>query len=226
MREGVCMYCDKCHRQSPDNFVNCPYCAAPLKGHKRKKPQKFTKKKEHKKSISFKTSVVIVVAVAFVLALSAVITGALTGSKPHRVIKTMVNAIQLNDQQLYYSLYDDQIKEYYKENFYFGDEETYDAFVSPLTESREFYTARCGADFTLKYKVTNVQYLTDEELEQYNADLSELYNYTKLPKKTAILSVEIEAKGDKGSYKTVYSEIVCSLIGGKWYKLYLPASVN
>ena len=51
----------------------------------------------------------------------------------------MVNAIEADDAKLYYSLYDDQLKEYYKENWYYGDEETFDAVTKPLKESRDFY---------------------------------------------------------------------------------------
>lgn len=224
MKRGVDMYCDNCHRQSPDNFVNCPYCSAPLKNKKRKQPQKFSKKKERKKPISFKTLVIIIVAVAFVLAISAVVTGAITGSKPDKVVKTMVEAIQTDDAELYYSLYDEQIKAYYKDNFYYGDEETFDAITKPLVESRKFYSSKCGDDFVLKYKIVNVEYLTEEELEQHNESLVSIYEYYDLPQKTAVLEFDIEAKGEKGRYKSEYTRFYCSQINGKWYKL--PATVN
>ncbi len=217
MREGVDMYCDKCRRQSPDNFVNCPYCSAPLKNNKRKKPQKFTKKKERKKPVSFKTAVIITVAVAFVLAVSAVITGSITGSKPDKVIKTMVTAIETNDAKLYYSLFDEQIKEYYKENWYYGDEETFDAVTKPLNESRDFYISKCGKDFSLKYKINDITYISDEALEGANENLQASFNYTQFPTKIAFLDFEIEAKGEKGTYKTVYDKLTCLQINGKWY---------
>ena len=217
MREGVGMYCDKCHRQSPDNFVNCPYCSAPLKNNKRKKPQKFIKKKEHHKPLSFKTAVLITVAVAFALSVSAVITGSITGAKPDKVIKSMVTAIQTNDSKLSYSLYDEQIKEYYKETWYYGDEETFDAVTKPLRESRDFYISKCGEDFTLKYKIRDITYLSDEELERANENLQASFNYTRFPTKLAFLGFEIEAKGEKGSYKTVYDKLTCLQISGKWY---------
>ena len=217
MKEGVDLYCDNCHRQSPDNFVNCPYCSAPLKNNKRKKPQKFTKKKERKKPVSFKTAVIITVAVAFVLAVSAVITGVITGSKPDKVVKTMVAAIETNDAKLYYTLYDEQIKEYYKENWYYGDEETFDAVTKPLNESRDFYISKCGEDFSLKYKINDVMYLSDEALESVNETLQSSFNYSAFPKKVAFLDLEIEAKGEKGTYKTVYDKLTCLQINGKWY---------
>ncbi len=219
MKEGVDMYCDNCHRQSPDNFVNCPYCSAPLKNNKRKKPQKFVKKKERKKPVSFKTAVIITVVIAFVLAVSAVVTGVLTGSKPDTVVKTMVTAIETNDAKLYYSLYDDQIIEYYRENWYYGDEETFDAVTEPLAQSRDFYISKCGENFTLEYKITNVNYLTDASFESYRDSFSLGYNYKKLPEKIALLDFEIEAKGDIGTYKSVYEDFLCAQIGGDWYKM-------
>lgn len=222
MKRGVDMYCDNCHRQSPDNFVNCPYCSAPLKNNKRKKLQKFTKKKERRKPVSFKTAVIITVAVAFVLAVSAVITGSITGSKPDKVIKSMVTAIETNDADLYYSLYDEQIKAYNKENFYYGDQETFDAMTKPLKESREFYSSKCGEEFKLSYKIVKVEYLSDEDLVLNNDSLASLYGYRQLPSKTAILEFEIEAKGDMGIYKSEYTHFYCSLINGKWYKIMAP----
>ena len=217
MKEGLDMYCDNCHRQSPDNFVNCPYCSAPLKNNKRKKPQKFTKKKERSKPVSFKTAVIITVAVAFVLAVSAVITGSITGSKPDKVIKTMVTAIETNDAKLYYSLYDEQIKAYYKENWYYGDEETFDAITKPLNESRDFYISKCGEDFSLKYKINDITYISEEALERANETLQVSFNYSRFPTKVAFLDFEIEAKGEKGTYKTVYDKLTCLQINGKWY---------
>ncbi len=217
MREGVEMYCDKCHRQSPDNFVNCPYCSAPLKNNKRKKPEKFTKKKERSKPISFKTMVIITVAVAFVLAVSAVVVGSITGAKPDKVIRTMVTAIETDDAKLYYSLYDEQIKAYYKENWYYGDEETFDAVTKPLKESRDFYISKCGEDFTLEYKINDITYISEEALERANENLQASFNYTRFPTKIAFLDFEIEAKGEAGTYKTVYDKLACLQINGKWY---------
>lgn len=211
------MYCDNCHRQSPDNFVNCPYCSAPLKNNRRKKPQKFTKKKEYKKLLSFKTTVIITVAVAFVLAVTAVVIGSITGSKPDKVIKTMVKAIETNDSRLYYSLYDEQIKSYYKENWYYGDEETFDAITKPLNESRAFYISKCGEDFSLDYKINDITYMSEEALESVKDTLQVSFNYSAFPTKVAFLDFEIEAKGESGSYKTVYEKLTCLQINGKWY---------
>ena len=217
MREGVGMYCDNCHRQSPDNFVNCPYCSAPLKNNKRKKPQKFVKPKEKKKPMSFKTTVLVAVAVAFALAVSAIAIGAFKGAKPSTAIKKMVTAIETNDSELYYSLYDSQIIEYYKENWYYGDEETFNAIIAPLQESREFYSEKCGEEFSLDYKITDVTYITDDALEELKNSLEISYNYSKFPTKAAFLKFEIEAKGDAGEYKSVYENFVCLQVGGKWY---------
>ena len=211
------MYCEKCHRQSPDNFVSCPYCSAPLKSNRRAKPQKFTKKKEHRKPLSFKSTVIVLIVIALVLAVSAVITGSITGAKPDKAIKTMVTAIETNDAELYYSLYDDQIKAYYKENWYYGDEETFDAVTKPLSESRDFYISKCGEDFSLDYKINDVVYITDDTLTSVNNSLKISFNYSEFPTKVAFLDFEINAEGEKGSYQTVYESLVCLQIKGKWY---------
>lgn len=216
-REGVDMYCDNCHRQSPDNFVNCPYCSAPLKNHKRKKPEKFVKTKERKKPLSFKSTVIVLVIAAFILAVCAIVTGIFTGSKPSTAINKMVAAIETNDAELYFSLYDDQIIEYYNENWYYGDAETFDAITKPLSESRDFYIEKCGENFTLDYKITEVTYITGDTLNSFNNSLGVSFNYSKYPSKAAFLNFEIEAEGEKGTYKSVYENFVCLQIGGKWY---------
>lgn len=219
------MYCDNCHRQSPDNFVNCPYCSAPLKNQKRKKPRKFVRKRELKKPVSFKTTVIITAGVAFLLTVSAIITGIVTGSKPDTVVKKMVNAIQNDDAQLYYSLYDDRIIEYYKENWYFADEETFEAVTEPLRESREFYSEKCGENFKLDCKITNITEISESELEEYKDYLATSFDYKKFPSKMARVDFEIEAKGDSGKYKSVYEDFVCIKLGGKWYIQPIPADV-
>lgn len=217
MKEGADMYCDNCHRQSPDNFVNCPYCSAPLNRNTREKPHKFIKKKERRKPFSFKTTIIILVAVAFVLAMSAVVTGVITGSKPDKVIKTMISAIENNDAKLYYTLYDDQLKSYFKENWYYGDEETFDAITKPLKESQDFYISRCGENFSLDYDITGVTYLSEDAVKSVNESLRVSFNYSDFPSKVAFLDFEIEVKGERGSYKSVYEKLLCLQIDGRWY---------
>ena len=155
--------------------------------------------------------------VAFILAICAVVIGSITGAKPDKVIKTMVTAIETNDAELYYSLYDEQIKAYYKENWYYGDEETFDAVTKPLNESRDFYISKCGKDFSLKYKISDITYITDDFIESANETLQESFNYSEFPTKVAFLDFEIEAKGEKGTYKSVYDNLVCLQINGRWY---------
>ena len=157
------------------------------------------------------------VVVAVVLAISAIITGVLTGSKPASAVDKMVTAIQKNDAKLYYSLYDKQIVDYYKENWYYGDAETFDAVTKPLVDSREFYTEKCGSDFSLDYKITEITYITGDSLVSFNNSLDVSFNYSEFPTKAAFLNFEIEAKGEKGTYKSVYENFVCLQIGGKWY---------
>lgn len=211
------MYCSKCHRQSPDNFTNCPYCAAELTGNKKKKPEMFIKKKRLNINIPLKNCVIAIVCVAFVLVIAALVTASVTGAKPDRVASNFVAAVNNNDVNAYYSLFDESLKEYKKENWYFDEEETLNAMTEPLVKSREFYTEKCGEDFKLRYEVSEVSYFTEEETEAFNKRLSDTYGYTKLPEKIAKLKIEITADGEKGSYKSVYTDFTCIKIGGKWY---------
>lgn len=211
------MYCDKCRRQSPDNFSNCPYCSAPLNGNKKKKPERFVRKKSNNLHISFKTAITTLAVFAGILAVAAVFTAVLTGSKPESVVKTFVTAINTDDANMYYELYDQQLKDYKKQNWYFGGEETFAAMTEPLVKSTEFYTEKCGEDFNLKYEITQVSYYSDEEFQALCDTLGETYGYTKLPQKAATLQVTVNVKGEKGSYTSIYTDFTCIKIGGKWY---------
>lgn len=212
------MYCDNCHRQCPENFVTCPYCSAKLDNGEKKKPVKFVKTGRFNKTVSLKTVFGILTAVASVLVVVAICIGFFTGTKPDTVVKKFTRAVSTHDENLYYSLYDEQIVSYKKDNRYYEDEETFSAFTEPLRESVAFYNDKCGEGFVADYSVVSVDYLTDEELEDLNDTLSDTYKYASLPKKAAKLRVEINVKGDKGSYKTVYDNFYCIKIGRNWYR--------
>ncbi len=213
------MYRDKCHKQSPDNFVTCAYCGAKLDSPKKKEPSKFIKKREVKINLSFKNRIIALVIFAAVLVVAAVVTVSFTGSKPEKVVKNFVKSTQTSDKDLYYSLYDDNIKKYKKDNRYFGEEETYAQIVLPMVQSDEFYTEKCGDDYKLTYKVTSTETLSDEDLQRFKDVLESGFGYIEFPSRVDTLCVEVQAKGEKGEYKSVYNDFWCMKIKGRWYKV-------
>lgn len=212
------MYCSKCHKQSPENFVTCAYCGAKLKPEKKKQPSVFIKKERFKIKVSFKTVVASLMIFAVVLTIAAIITATVTGSKPEKVVRSFIQSIQKQDEKLFYSLYDEGIKEYKKENRYYGDDETFFNMVSPMSESHLFYQEKCGEDYKLTYSVKAFETLSEEDLELFNEMLEKDFSYIKLPSRVDLLNVEITAKGEKGEYKSVYNDFLCMKIKGKWYK--------
>lgn len=213
------MYCVKCHKQSPDNFVNCAYCGAKLKLPKKKEPLKFVKKRRFKTKISLKTTIAAVVVFAAVLAVAATVTVFFTGTKPEKIVKSFIKATQMADRELYYSLYDSNIKNYKKNNRYFADEETFEQVVLPMEQSNDFYTEKCGENYRLSYKITSSETLSDDELSVFTEVLENGFGYIEKPSRVDILCVEVTAKGEKGDYKSVYSDFWCMKIKGCWYKV-------
>ncbi len=212
------MYSPKCHKQSPENFVNCAYCGAKLKPEKKKQPSVFVKKERLKIKLSFKTVISVLMIFAVVITVAAIFTATVTGSKPERVVRNFIQSIQKQDEKLFYSLYDEGIKEYKKENRYYGEDETFLNMVSPMSESNEFYTANCGENYRLTYSVKAFETLNDEDLLLFNEMLENDFSYIMLPSRVDLLNVEITAKGEKGEYKSVYNDFLCMKIKGKWYK--------
>ena len=217
------MYCNHCHRQTPDNFVTCPYCA-----HKLQKGKKKTSgaPAEKSKKLNFKKTVIIITCFAVCLMTAAIITGIATGSKPQKLIKTLTQAINTNDTELYYSLYDAEIKEYNKENWYYDEEQTILHMTEPLNTATSFYSSKCGADFTVKYKINAVTYAEDEEIVLFNESLNETYGYRKEVSQIAYVDFSLNVKGDLGEYESVYTDFRCIKINGKWYKDYTALSVE
>ncbi|MBE6751998.1 MAG: hypothetical protein E7556_05655 [Ruminococcaceae bacterium] len=212
------MYCEKCNKQSPENFKHCAYCGAAF--HK--------KKKEHKENVlinkiksyrmpTMKSRVLSLITIAIVLSIAAIITGVLTGSKPDALVKTFTHSIEQNDEELFFTLFDEQIKSYNKEYLYFDDEVVLTEMTHAMRRSNEFYKLRCGEEFKLSYIVDSVVYIEDEELEEINELLVETYLYEKTANKGAKLSFTINAKGDSGEYQSIYNDIYAIRIGGKWY---------
>lgn len=213
------MYCQECHKQSPENFVNCAYCGAKLAPEKKKQPSFFLKKQKRGKKPSFKTVVIGLLVFAVLLSVAAIFTATVTGSKPEKTVRSFVKAIINENEKLYYSLYDEGIKEYKKENRYYGEEETLENMVSPMHESNSFYEEKCGEDYKLSYTIKSYETLSDEELAVFNEMLESEFSYIKLPTRVDVLNVEITAKGEKGEYTSVYNDFWCMKIKGKWYKV-------
>ncbi len=213
------MYCEKCHKQSPENFINCAYCGAKLAPSGKKAPSKFVKNKYFKLNLSLKSVLVGLVVLSIVLVIAAVFTSSFTASKPERLIKSFVKATQTEDADLYYSLYDEDIKEYKLNNRYFAEDETYMQMVLPMSTSHAFYAEKCGEGYKLTYKVVSSESLSEEELARFNEVLESNFSYIRFPKQVEIISVEVTAKGEKGSYTSRYNDFWCMKIKGKWYRV-------
>ena len=213
------MYCDKCHKQSPSNFVNCAYCGAKLESPDKKAPSKFVKKKKLNIKFSFKNCLIIVSVFAVALVLAAIFTASFTGTKPENVVKNFVKSTQSNDSELYYSLYDDNIKRYKQDNRYFGEDETFEQMVLPMVQSNEFYIEKCGEGYNLNYNVKSSSTLTEAKLVVFNEVLETSFGYIEFPARVDVLCVEIVANGSQGSYTSVYDDFWCMRIKGKWYKV-------
>lgn len=215
----VKLYCSKCHKQSPDNFINCVYCGEKLDTPKRKHKSKPVGRRELKIKLSFRTGVRVLLCFAAVLTVVALLTSTFVGSKPEKVVKSFVKAIQSADGDVYYNLYDDNIIRYKRENRYFGDEETYEQIVSPMVESDAFYKEKCGEDYKLTYTITANRTLSDEELEAFNEMLEGGFEYIETASRVDVLGIEVNAKGSLGEYKSVYSDFWCMRIKGQWYRV-------
>lgn len=213
------MYCHNCHKRSPENFQNCAYCGAKLAPEKKKLQSTFIKKENFKFKVPFKALVVALLVFATVISVAAIFTATVTGSKPEKVVRNFIRSVQTQDEKLFYSLYDEGIKEYKKENRYYGDEETFKNMVLPVSESHEFYKEKCGEDYKLTYSIKEFQTIDDEQLQIFTEMLETDFSYIKLPSRVDLLSVEITAKGEKGEYKSVYNDFWCMKIKGKWYKV-------
>ncbi len=219
------MYCEKCNKQSPDNFKHCAYCGASFS-----KKKKIVRKKENPilanvkkyRIHTMKSRVLSLIIIAVILAIASIITGVLTGGKPDSLIKTFTNAIETNDEELFFTLYDDYIKLYNKEYLYFDDEVVLTEMTYQMRRSNEFYRLRCGEEFKLTYEINSVVYIDDLELEEINDYLAEKYSYEKTANKGAKLSFTITAKGEQGTYTSVYNDVYAIRIGGKWYLTSVP----
>lgn len=211
------MYCNKCKKQSPDNFENCAYCGAKLKKEKTKKLPKINYGVDFK-FLSKKNAVISLVIVAAVVSLFCCIIGITTGGKPETVLKTMVNSIKNNDEKSYFTIFDEDLKKYKKEYVYYTDEALSEGLTLPMSESNLFYKKTCGENYKLKYTVKKTEYYDNDEITGLNEKLSELYGYTHKVSKAVVFDFEIKAKGEKGEYSSVYKDFTCIKISGKWYK--------
>lgn len=211
------MYCDKCKHQSPDNFTNCAYCGERLKVSEKKKENKasvFSK-------LSFlnkKSAVLSLLCIALAVALICGVVGFFAGKKPAEIAVDMAKAIEENDAELYFSLFDKEYLDYKKEYIYFTDDELFKGITEPLYESDGFYKKECGENYTLKVKTENVKELTFSEIEQVNTYLSQMYGYKDVIKEAAVLDFTITAKGEKGEYKSDYRNFYCIKTGNRWYR--------
>ena len=213
------MYCDKCHKQSPENFITCAYCGAELSPQKKKAPSKFVKKQGVRSRLSLKNLLAILVCFAVVLVVTALFTSLFTAIKPERVIKNFVKATQSADGDLYYSLYDDNVKKYKLNNRYFAEDETYEQMILPMKNSDVFYTQKCGEEYKLTYNIKSSSTLTEEQTAVFNDVLESNFSYIEFASRVDVICVDVIAKGDKGTYTSQYNDFWCMKIKGKWYKV-------
>ncbi len=213
------MYCEKCHKQSPENFINCAYCGAKLDSPKKKMPSKFVKSESFKFNFSLKTVLSGLVGFAVLLVIAALLTSSFTASKPEKLIKNFIKATQNEDADLYYSLFDDNVKEYKLNNRYFAEDETFRQMVLPMETSHDFYIDKCGEDYKLTYSVKSTTTLTEGELEHFNEVLENNFSYYEFPSQVDLICVDIVAKGEKGTYTSRYNDFWCMKIKGRWYKV-------
>lgn len=213
------MYCEKCHKQSPENFINCAYCGANLDSPKKRAPSKFVKKQGFKLRFSLKSVLVASVCFAVLLVVAALLTSSFTASKPEKIIKNFVKATQTEDADMYYALFDDNIKEYKLNNRYFAEDETFKQMVVPMVTSHAFYTEKCGEGYKLTYSVISQKALDEKELEKFTDVLESNFSYIEFPSQVEVISVDVVASGDKGTYTSRYNDFWCMKIKGRWYKV-------
>lgn len=213
------MYCENCHKQSPENFINCAYCGAKLDSPKKKVPSKFVKKQGFKFKYSLKKVTVVLVGIAVVLVIAALLTSSFTASKPEKIIKNFVKATQTENANMYYALFDNNIKEYKLNNRYFAEDETFKQMILPMTTSHAFYTEKCGEDYKLTYSVVSKRSLDEKELKAFDDVLESNFSYIEFPSQVEVISVDVVAKGEKGVYTSRYNDFWCMKIKGKWYKV-------
>ncbi len=219
LKEVSALYCENCHKQSPENFINCAYCGAVLDSPKKKAPSKFVKSRGVKHRVSLKFVLGGLVGFAVVLVIAALFTSSFTASKPEKLIKSFVKSTQTENADMYYALYDDNIKEYKLNNRYFAEDETFKQMVLPMQTSHAFYTEKCGVGYKLSYDVISQSTLSESELKAFNEVLETNFSYIQLPSQVTVISVDVVAKGEKGTYTSRYNDFWCMKIKGRWYKV-------
>ncbi|MDY2677769.1 MAG: hypothetical protein SOV29_02445 [Oscillospiraceae bacterium] len=212
------MYCSKCKKQSPDNFDRCAYCGAKLnKGAAKKTVLPKFKDRKHR-AVSLKAVAVSLVAAASLIAVLSIAVGIFTSKKPDSLIKTITAATEKCDAKMYFGIYDDEFKAYEKDNVYYSDSALFDGLCKPLFESSDFYKKTCGENFRLTFSVARADYFDSEELSKLNSELSEAYGYKKTCHEAAEIDYTVTAHGENGKYVSVYKNVKCIKLGGKWYK--------
>ena len=88
-----------------------------------------------------------------------------------------------------------------------------------MTTSHEFYEQKCGEDYKLTYSVVSSKSLDEDELEVFKDVLENNFSYIEFPSRVEIISVDVVAKGEKGTYTSRYNDFWCMKIKGKWYKV-------
>lgn len=217
------MYCDKCHKQSPDNFERCVYCGAPLAEKKPPKPSRFAKSRKRLQPAVLRKRALFFAAAAALIAVAAIVTAAFTSSKPETVVRNIVRATESGNEDLYFDTYCDAFVRYQTEKVYFDEARTKEALTKPLRESDAFYRDKCG-DYRLSYHMLASRKVTDEELDAYRAYLREYCGFTKNPSAVTVVAFTVEAKGEKGSYTSEYRDFYCVRVGGRWYRSEKPTA--
>ena len=140
-----------------------------------------------------------------------------TRERPDKIAYIYASCIPDADADTYAALYEPCSKAFMLDYYYYSQTEMKKVYEDELNKMRDFYSGKCGDDFTVKCKVEHTEFADSQSVEQFSDYYTGTYGSPPVTD-AACLKVALEVKGGKGEYLTVITDFYCIKLDGQWYK--------
>lgn len=223
--------CQYCGAEMDNEAYECPECLKRIPGAEMIIKQRAAEKKEKKKKI-IKTTLIAVGSVAFITALTLLVTFMTRkeSDKFMKPVKSYIDGCVKNDYAMYVGAFHPYYQEMFNQSFAYiilGEmpEETEKMYTADLLYLDEYYrelARQYGTNFDITYKIYEETHIDESKLLEYRDEFVS-YDQEKL-EDTVIddgyeITVVFTVKGNLGSRLFTEQNFQILHIDGEWYMM-------
>ncbi len=145
------------------------------------------------------------------------IAAAVKKEHPEKCAYAYAAAVESGDEEAYAALYDEEYVQFQIDYSYYKKSAFEAVLKNELGKMTSFYTEKCGENYSLDCKVTEINYADVKRLSEIQAYYIGEMKYKNEIETAAKLRVILKVNGKDGTYQTIMPDFFCLKIGGAWF---------